>query len=228
LHGSAFLAGAGLSLVLAGSCLLCLLLLFFVVLQCGWFDHSVTVRITKWLFNCLTDWPVLALTPMLDVVSTLAHFRCHHCGVFELHPAAVGGHASSPVGAHIWYDRWLVQYASELEVQSGVAAHSFASVIDAVADWAEQQQTQPRETLPTNTKIFTPAMRHARVQQHMASSPATSGADIFSSVLGQCPPCAGRLTQMQQALPAEPQPLAALAGSVTEQRVTEPGELAGN
>lgn len=116
-----------------------------------------------------------------------------------MHPAAVNCHASTPVAARIWYDSCVCSLAHLLVVEGGVAAHTYASVLDQLADNAESRQPEPRQTLPTVAKVLGPALRHAAIERHFNNSPASHGADIFSTVVGECAPCAGRLQRLRQA-----------------------------
>lgn len=136
-----------------------------------------------------------------------------------MHPAVIDCHACSPVAALVWYDWSLVAISGLLEAQAGVATHSFAAVLDALAELAQQRQIEPRQLWPTCPKVFGPAMRHARVEQHLSRSPASFGADIFCSPLGECAACAGACTA---AAPPQQQAAVMADGSVPAQPSGQP------
>ncbi|KAL4451470.1 hypothetical protein ABPG75_007132 [Micractinium tetrahymenae] len=55
--------------------------------------------------------PVLLWTLYGTGVLTIYTLRCNHCGEFEVPPAAVNCHASSPVVPHVWFDGWVQRYS---------------------------------------------------------------------------------------------------------------------
>lgn len=131
-----------------------------------------------------------------------------------MHPAVIDCHASSPVAALWWYDGPVVSLAGLLEVEAGVAAHTFAAVLDGLAAEVQQQQAVPRKLPCTVPKVFGPAMRQGRVEQHISRDPSRCGADIFAHPMGECAACAGRDLPAAAAAaphPSPPQPPATMA-----------------
>jgi hypothetical protein len=108
-----------------------------------------------------------------------------------MHPAVIDCHACSPVAALVWYEWAIPALAGLLEAQAGVATHSYAAVLDALAELVQQRQAEPRSQWPTSPKVFGPAMRHARMEQHFSRCPASCGANIFATPMGECAQCAG-------------------------------------
>ena len=98
----------------------------------------------------------------------------------------------------MWYASPVADLGALLLVKGGVAAHTYASALDQLAQQVEQRQAEPRQTLPTNLKIFGPAMRQARIQRHLSCSPAACGADIFDTAVSECPACAGLLLRLRK------------------------------
>ncbi|KAL4448204.1 hypothetical protein ABPG75_005423 [Micractinium tetrahymenae] len=147
--------------------------------------------------------PVLLWTLYGTGVLTIYTLRCKHCGEFEVPPAAVNCHASSPVVPHVWFDGWVQRYSGLFKVRAGVAAHNFVSVLSQAAESVGWQQVQPRQVPPISAKSFGVAMRQANIEDHLSSSPATYGAPIFdSSPVAMCPPCAGYVLQLREAAAA--------------------------
>jgi hypothetical protein len=164
------------------------------VWSCGPHEAAMSITCSP---VCLLFYLALVYVPLMLRPHLLLR-RCPGCGLFEMHPAAIGCYASSPEAADTWYDPWLVCMSYEMKHQAGVASCNMGSVYDQVRGWAEQQQATPRQVVPTNHKTFGRAMRHAHFVQHRSNDPASCGADIFDTAVGQCPPCAAFVLQRRQ------------------------------
>lgn len=139
--------------------------------------------------------------------------RCELCWAeFDLPAILVNCYTASPVAPTCWYDEWVVRYYDNL-AKDGVAVTTYASVLESVAAAAEATQPEPRLTLGIKPKTFGPAMRQARLLLHSLSLPSACGADLFSSsIVGQCPPCAGYVLRSRS------QAASTAAASAAEQR----------